>query len=69
MTEPRKQERPWRVEEMSTAFIVRTATGLMLAQVNFDTEMRRRSFMLSKDEARRVAANIARLPELLSKVP
>jgi len=58
--------RPWLVEETETTFIVRTANRLVVSLIYFDNEPRRRSFNLTKDEARRVARSIARLPDLLS---
>jgi hypothetical protein len=66
MVERRRLERPWMVEETSSAFIVRTANHLVVSLIYFDSEPRRPSFNLTKDEARRVARSIARLPDLLS---
>jgi hypothetical protein len=54
------------VEETGSAFIVRTANRLVVSLIYFDNEPRRRSFNLTKDEARRVARSIARLPDLQS---
>jgi hypothetical protein len=66
MTEQRRLERPWMVEETNSTFIVRTANHLVVSLIYFDNAPRHRSFNLTKDEARRVAANIAKLPDLLS---
>jgi hypothetical protein len=58
---------PWTVEETDACLIVRDASAQALAYVYFEEVPGRRSAasLLTRDEARRIAANIAKLPGLL----
>ena len=53
---------PWTVEELDACFVVRDQNGQQLAYVYLENEPGRRSAgkLLSKDEARRIAADTAR---------
>ena len=57
---PRRFPPPWTVEDIGAAFVVADTTGQKLACVYFEDEPGRRSAakLLSKDEARRIAANV-----------
>jgi hypothetical protein len=61
---------PWSIEEHEGSFIVTDANGQRLALIYFEPDPNndsRRTVMnrLTHDEARRIAANIAKLPALL----
>jgi hypothetical protein len=60
---------PWTSEVTPNYYVVRDANRQQLAYVYFENEPGRRSAakLLSKDEARRIAANIAKLPGLVRK--
>jgi hypothetical protein len=63
---PRRLPPLWSVDEQDACFVVRDHTGQQLADVYFENESGRRSAakLLTRDEARRIAVNIAKLPVL-----
>src|SRR4051794_9315554 len=71
-TPPRLQARrfpaPWHVEERGESFVVCDANGRDLAFLYWDENEDRRNISkrLTRNEARRIAMGIARLPELLT---
>jgi hypothetical protein len=67
MTE-RRFPPPWTFDEANIAcFIVRDGNRFPVAFVYFESEPGRRAAanLMTKDEARKIAAGIAKLPELL----
>jgi hypothetical protein len=66
---PRRFPPPWTVEETLECFIVKDHGGQKLAYVYYEEEPGRRSAasLLTKDEARRIAVNMAKLPSLLQR--
>ena len=60
---------PWSVEDIGAAFVVKHTNGQKLSYVYYEDEPGRRSAakLLIRDEAQRIAVNIAKLPVLMDQ--
>jgi hypothetical protein len=66
---PRRFPAPGRADKMAGGYVVRDANGQAIAYLysRGDEAEARQATVLTVDEARRIAVNIARLSELLGK--
>jgi hypothetical protein len=65
MPAARRLPPPWSIEELAECCVIRDANGQAIAYVYFEEEPGRRAAakLLAGDEARRIAANIGKLPQ------
>jgi hypothetical protein len=69
MVNDRRFPAPWRADKIPGGYVVRDANGQALVHVySRDNEAEAlQAKVLTKDEARRIAVNVARLPQLLGR--
>jgi hypothetical protein len=65
--EQRHFQPPWLVEDLTSCFVVKARNGQELAFIYYEEDPRRRSIvkLLNREEARRIAAAIAKLPDMV----
>jgi hypothetical protein len=65
----RRFPKPWKAEETDACFIIETRTGRhwLTSTTRREPGQRSAANLLTRDEARRIAVNMAKLPDLLLK--
>jgi len=69
MPSPRRFPPPWTVEDVGGSFVVKASNDRPLVFIYYREAVGRRSLarLLTRDAARRIAAGIADMPELLKR--
>ena len=69
MANDRRFPPPWRADKIPGGYVFRDANGQALVYIysRDNEDEARQAKVLTKDEARRIAVNVARLPDLLGK--
>jgi hypothetical protein len=67
MTRTRRFQPPWSIEDIGGYFVVKARNGQPLVFIYYGEGVGRRSIarLLTRDAARRIAAGIAKLPDLV----